>query len=94
MPSGLEQTDDVALVKVIGNIKTGIFNVFQMPEEELYKTNGHDCPPGEWAVTCLMILQGFRREAEKRGLDYDNIPPVITEYEDEWLKNRKEWDRD
>lgn len=86
--SGLENSSDETLIKITGDIKSGIHRVFQMPEEELNKGNGHDVPPGQWAITCIMILQAFRVEIERRGIDYKSIEPDISQYEDVWLANQ------
>lgn len=86
--TGLENTTDYALITIAGNIKSGIHRVFQMSEEEMHKSNGHDVPPLEWAKTVMMILQPFRREIESRGLDYNNIQPDISQYENVWLENQ------
>jgi len=86
--TGLENTPDKTLIAIAGNIKSGIHRVFQMSEEEMHRTNGHDVPPFEWAKVVLMILEPFRQEIESRGIDYNSIQPDISQYEDVWLDNQ------
>jgi hypothetical protein len=86
MGNGLENTPDETITKIAGNIKSGIHRVFQMSPEEQTRGNGHDVPPLEWAKTVMMILQPFREEIERRGLNYKNIQPDISQYEDVWAE--------
>lgn len=86
--TGHEDITDETLIILTGNIKSGVHRVFQMSQEEMTKSNGHDVPPLEWAKTLLSILQGFKAEVLNRGLDYKNIQPDISQYEDVWLEHQ------
>lgn len=89
MRSGLENTTESALIKIIGNLKSGVFSVVNMGPAALVSDNPKECPPVAAFETNLTILQAFKRECLRRGMDYDAIAPDIREIERMWLNARE-----
>lgn len=89
MRTGLEHTNEETLIKIVGNLKSGVLAVVNMGPDALVSTNPKECPPAAAFETNLMILQAFEAECLRRGIDYDGIAPDIREIEDMWLEARE-----
>ena len=77
MSTGLENTSDEVIIKLISNLKTGILNVAKMGPDA-YKSNGpKECPPMAAVEVNLSIIDSFRPECDRRGIDIDEVEPDI-----------------
>ncbi|XAO35391.1 hypothetical protein SEA_FRANCOB_227 [Streptomyces phage Francob] len=78
MGTGLENTSDEVIIKLISNLKTGILNVAKMGDDA-YKSRGpKECPPMAAVEVNLSIIGCFEPECDKRGINIDDIEPDIS----------------
>ena len=85
MKTGLENSTDDAIIKLIGNLKSGVLNVINMGEDA-YKSRGpKECPPIAALEVNFSLLECFEAEARKRGINYDEIEPDISVIQEAWL---------
>lgn len=86
MSTGLEGTDVEVIVQLIGNLKTGIVRLMAMGDEKYIAKSHKECPPIAAFEVNMSLLECFKAEAYKLGINPDEIGPDISQYEDYWLK--------
>lgn len=88
MKTGLERYEDSVIETIILNLKSGLISVLDMSKEELHFSNGKDASPAQAVQLNFMLLETFRAEAYRRGINYDSIGMNTNEIEDAWLEKR------
>lgn len=85
MITGLESASDKTIINLIANLKSGILNVVAMGDKAYITKSVKECPPIAAFEVNMSLLEPFKAEALRRGLNYDEIGPDVSEYEQYWL---------